>query len=68
MGCKPRGMVGALETMCALQAPDLCPGGARGTTSELSLPLQVRSGDTSLEEWKGSETYSPNTAYGKTPT
>lgn len=25
---------------------------------------QVRSGDTSLEEWKGSETYSPNTAYG----
>ncbi|XP_038192661.1 cip1-interacting zinc finger protein isoform X2 [Arvicola amphibius] len=25
---------------------------------------QVRSGDTSLEELKGSETYSPNTAYG----
>ncbi|ELK07235.1 Cip1-interacting zinc finger protein [Pteropus alecto] len=25
---------------------------------------QVRSRDTSVEEWKGSETYSPNTAYG----
>ncbi|XP_035292691.1 cip1-interacting zinc finger protein isoform X1 [Cricetulus griseus] len=25
---------------------------------------QVRSRDTSLEEWKGPETYSPNTAYG----
>lgn len=29
--------------------------------------FQVRSRDTSVEEWKGSETYSPNTAYGKTP-
>ncbi|XP_012657853.1 cip1-interacting zinc finger protein isoform X1 [Otolemur garnettii] len=25
---------------------------------------QIRSRDTSIEEWKGSETYSPNTAYG----
>ncbi|KAL0606432.1 Cip1-interacting zinc finger protein [Plecturocebus cupreus] len=28
---------------------------------------QVRSRDISIEEWKGSETYSPNTAYGKAP-
>ena len=27
----------------------------------------MRSRDISIEEWKGSETYSPNTAYGKTP-
>lgn len=29
--------------------------------------FQMKSKDTSVEEWKGSETYSPNTAYGKTP-
>lgn len=29
--------------------------------------FQVRSRDISIEEWKGSETYSPDTAYGKTP-
>lgn len=29
--------------------------------------FQVRSRDISIEEWKGSETYSPNTAYGKIP-
>lgn len=28
--------------------------------------FQVRSRDISIEEWKGSETYNPNTAYGKT--
>ena len=28
--------------------------------------FQVRSRDISIEEWKGSETYSPSTAYGKT--
>lgn len=40
-------------------------GGAR---SEAPLAcLQVRSKGTSTEEWKDSETYSPNTAYGKTP-
>jgi hypothetical protein len=39
-----------------------------GATSE-SYPAhpQVRSRDISIEEWKGSETYSPTTAYGKTP-
>lgn len=29
--------------------------------------FQMKSKDISVEEWKGSETYSPNTAYGKTP-
>ncbi|XP_008052364.1 cip1-interacting zinc finger protein isoform X3 [Carlito syrichta] len=31
---------------------------------EEELCKQVRSRDISIEEWKGSETYSPNTAYG----
>ena len=36
--------------------------------SEASLAcLQVRSKGVSRDEWKDSETYSPNTAYGKTP-
>lgn len=50
-----------------LQVPDLCPGGTRGTPSEFLLPLQVKSKETSSDQWKGSETYSPNTAYGKPP-
>ncbi|XP_077823706.1 cip1-interacting zinc finger protein isoform X14 [Macaca mulatta] len=34
---------------------------------EEELCKQMRSRDISREEWKGSETYSPNTAYGKAP-
>lgn len=51
-----------------LQAPDLHPGGVSASNPRSTLAcLQVRSRDMSIEEWKGSETYSPNTAYGKSP-
>uniref|UniRef100_G3UD71 CDKN1A interacting zinc finger protein 1 n=1 Tax=Loxodonta africana TaxID=9785 RepID=G3UD71_LOXAF len=42
-----------------------CQGwGVGGSRLEAELLAQVRSRDMSIEEWKGSETYSPNTAYG----
>ena len=54
---------------CALEtaAGGLSPGGTRGPTSQSLLPLQVKPRETSSEQGKGSETYNPNTAYGKTP-
>lgn len=53
---------------CALETVGgLSPGGTGGTTSQSLLPLQVKSREISSEQWKGSETYSPNTAYGNKP-
>ena len=58
----------ALKSMGGFQAlPVFRRKGSQNQLGPTLVCFQMRSRDISIEEWKGSETYSPNTAYGKTP-
>lgn len=63
----PGAQVGSRAVSRVLCRAYVCMGGRAGQLLDpLLAHFQVRSRDISIEEWKDSDTYNPNTAYGET--